>query len=91
MSDGIPEWGGRKAQEYTAMTLETYGTTCHICGLPGANTADHLIPKSIAPERTWDLSNLRPAHGSCNSSKGNRHVDAGGYKVENGMEFFSKA
>lgn len=85
----VPVWGGRKAQEYTAKTLETYGVTCHICGLPGATTADHLVPKSIDPSRTWDLSNLRPAHSGCNSSKGNRRNDDPSSIVENGMEFFS--
>lgn len=84
----IPEWGGRRAQQYTAECLRIHGTTCHICGLPGANSADHLVPKSIDPSLTWSMDNLRPAHKACNSSKGNRRSDDLAGIIENGMGFF---
>jgi 5-methylcytosine-specific restriction endonuclease McrA len=37
-------------------------TTCWLCGGPGADTVDHVVPvaKGGAP---YDLRNLRPAHG----------------------------
>lgn len=41
---------------------------CHICGLPGADTADHLIPRSKGG--TNHPSNLAAAHRACNSRKG---------------------
>lgn len=55
--------------------------TCHICGLlvhkgkfdnfnPKSKTLDHVIPVSLGG--LHDVSNLRLAHFSCNSSKGNR-------------------
>lgn len=47
-------------------------TICHLCGLPGADTVDHIIPLSLAPELAHDISNLRPAHRTCNSRKGNK-------------------
>ncbi|HEY9474658.1 MAG TPA: HNH endonuclease [Mycobacteriales bacterium] len=44
---------------------------CWLCGLPGATTADHITPlsKGGAP---LDPGNLRAAHHSCNSRRGNR-------------------
>jgi hypothetical protein len=46
------------------MMLRRYGTTCHICGHPGAAQADHLEPLAENPGRALDIENLRPAHGA---------------------------
>ena len=43
---------------------------CWLCGKPGADTVDHILPLSKFPELAHDLGNLRPAHRSCNSKKG---------------------
>lgn len=43
---------------------------CHICGQPGADSIDHEIPRSAGGQNT--LGNLRSAHLSCNSAKGDR-------------------
>lgn len=83
------KWGGRKAQQYVRLTLETYGTVCWLCGFPGANTADHIIPRSLGGA-VFNLDNLGPAHKNCNESRGNRPAsdfDA----VEDGTAFFSAA
>ena len=69
MSD-VSGWGGRRAQQLRLLVLDTYGDTCHLCGGYGADTADHLVPRSVAPELAWSLDNLRPAHQRCNSSRG---------------------
>ena len=62
---------GRNPQtRLTALTLAEYGTTCHLCGRPGADTKDHLLPRAYGGLDTLD--NLRPAHRSCNSSRGKR-------------------
>jgi len=45
-------------------------TVCWICGKPGADTADHVVP--VSQGGTSALTNLRPAHLSCNSGRGNR-------------------
>ncbi len=42
---------------------------CALCGLPGADTVDHIVPVSLGG--THELGNLRPAHRKCNSSRGN--------------------
>ena len=67
-------WGGRKAQTMRALTLATYGDTCHLCRRPGADTADHLVPRSRGG--TDDLANLRPAHAGCNYSRGALSIEA---------------
>jgi hypothetical protein len=38
-----------------------HGTVCWLCGHPGADTVDHILP--TAHGGTDELSNLRPAHG----------------------------
>lgn len=64
------EWAGKYAQQLTALTLETYGLTCHLCGEPGADTADHILPRSAGGDDSLD--NLRPAHGPCNYARAAR-------------------
>lgn len=47
---------------------------CSLCGQPGADSVDHVLPKSRYPDLIWELGNMRPAHGDCNSSKGDGAV-----------------
>ena len=61
-------WNGRRSRELRAATLAAHGTVCHLCGLPGADTADHLVPRAAGG--TNELDNLRPAHKACNSARG---------------------
>lgn len=67
-------WGGRIARRLVLACLSTHGTTCHLCGRPGATTADHLIPRAKGGADV--LANLRPAHSSCNSRRGDMDLDA---------------
>ncbi len=66
-------WTGRKARRLRAACLATYGTICHLCGGAGADTADHIIPRSHGG--TDDLANLRPAHATCNYSRRDMSLD----------------
>lgn len=68
------KWGGRKAVRLTALTIATYGDVCHICHNAGANSADHILPRSLGGSD--DIANLRPAHARCNSARGNRILKA---------------
>lgn len=73
-------WGGRGAASLTRLTLETYGTTCHLClkpvrldappRHPMRPSADHVVPRSLGG--TNAIGNLRPAHYGCNSRRGAR-------------------
>jgi len=57
-----PEYRRRRAQ------LLATDDTCWLCGKPGADTADHVIPVSQGGAD----GPLRPAHKRCNSARGNR-------------------
>lgn len=49
---------------------EYFGNKCYLCGEAGTLTKDHVKPIS---KGGWDcLSNLRPAHQSCNSKKNSK-------------------
>jgi hypothetical protein len=88
--DAKPErWGGRRAQAYVALTLAEYGTLCWLCGLPGSNSADHVIPTSLGGA-VYDLRNLGPSHRSCNYARGNRDAKHEATPVESGAAFFSR-
>lgn len=50
---------------------------CWLCGLPGADSVDHVVPLSVLKATgRMDLANspanLRPAHVSCNSRRQDR-------------------
>lgn len=45
---------------------------CHICGQPGADSVDHVLPVVRRPDLAYDLSNLRPAHLVCNKRKSDK-------------------
>lgn len=65
-------WAGnaRRRLALVRLVLANKGRTCHLCGLPGATSADHLIPWSHGGRNT--LENLAPSHFSCNSARGNK-------------------
>lgn len=54
--------------------FRTYGTRCHLCSYPGADTADHV--KSVRAGGNTLLANLRPAHKTCNEFRGARPLSA---------------
>lgn len=86
---GAPsEWGGRRVATFTRRVLEVYGVRCWICGLPGADSVDHVIPRSLGGA-VWDIENAAPAHRRCNYARGNRAIDDPALLVESGASFFS--
>lgn len=86
---GVAEkWGGRKAIEYVYKTLATFGEICALCGMPGANSADHIIPISKGGA-VYVLENLQPAHRRCNYGRQAKPMSE--YElVHNGTAWFGK-
>lgn len=70
--------GGRPWRRLVAYVVRRDGGICHLCGRPGADSADHLIP--VAEGGTDDPSNLRAVHHNagprCNRVRGTLPVDA---------------
>jgi hypothetical protein len=68
------KWAGPKVRQLIDYTLATKGTTCHLCGLPGADSADHDPPRSVlvragVPDPDAPAY-LYPAHWSpCNNNR----------------------
>jgi hypothetical protein len=74
----IPAWGGRRVARITAMVLAARGTTCHLCGLPGADSPDHDPPRSVliasgVPDPDA-LTYLFPSHLLCNKRRRARPI-----------------
>lgn len=69
-------WGGRRVAELRAAVLAEHGPWCWLCGgpldlgRPGAIHLDHVQPR--ADGGTDDPANLRPAHQTCNQTRGRR-------------------
>jgi hypothetical protein len=72
-------WSGRKVRRLVDLTLMAKGTTCHLCGLEGANSADHDPPRDDllragVPDPDA-LVFLWPAHRlPCNIARGKRPI-----------------
>mgnify|MGYP002041581375 CR=1 FL=1 len=63
-------WSGNQAARLRLAVLERDHGVCWICGRPGADTADHLVPRSRGGSNA--LCNLAAAHARCNYARGNR-------------------
>ena len=74
----MPKRGGSRPWRRTvARIIHRDHGICHICGLPGADSADHVIPHSQGG--TDHPSNLRAAHHdvwpNCNRIRGDRSIE----------------
>ena len=60
--------GRRWLKVSRAVIIRDHGI-CHVCHLPGADTADHIV--SIKYGGAWyDMANLKAAHRGCNARRG---------------------
>lgn len=68
----MTKYDGRSSQAWKKLRRQILegNDICWLCGKPGSDTVDHILPLSKFPELAHDLGNLRPAHKSCNSKKG---------------------
>lgn len=57
----------RKHGKHRQAVMHLHQGICHLCGKPYADTIDHIVP--VAHGGSDDVSNLKPAHTSCNSRK----------------------
>lgn len=70
----MPARTGRPWRErIVPAVLRRDGSICHLCGKPGADTADHLIPWSQGG--TNELTNLAAAHTYCNRVRSDRDIE----------------
>lgn len=70
----MTQWGGRRVQQFRAFVLAQKGTVCHLCGGDGADTVDHVIPRSKGG-LPFALANAEPAHSSCNYARQDQDLD----------------
>lgn len=68
----MPARTGRPWQRLKARIIRRDGGICHLCGKPGADTADHLVPHSHGGSDA--PANLAAAHVDCNRRRGTRAV-----------------
>lgn len=63
---------GRSTRSFKRMRARILeeSNVCWLCGQPGADTVDHIVPLKVAPQLGEVPGNLAPAHRSCNSRKG---------------------
>lgn len=73
MGNPTPSRTGRPWQRLKRRVIRRDGGICHLCGQPGADTADHLVPHSHGG--TMAMTNLAAAHIDCNRRRGNRPID----------------
>lgn len=83
------DWSGSRVARMTQYCLETYGSICWLCGLPGADSVDHVIPRSRGGA-VWDIRNMAPAHRRCNFARGDREPTDAALLVEDGTDFFKQ-
>lgn len=79
MTGRVPAWGGNRARQLVRACLTLKGTTCHLCGLGGADSADHNPPRSqLIQAGVRDPDAMRflfPAHyAPCNRDRRDRPI-----------------
>ena len=70
----MPRIWGRTTESWKRLRARVLSESdiCWLCGQPGSDTLDHIVPLSIAPHLGESPDNVAPAHRSCNSSRGAR-------------------
>lgn len=73
----MPSRTGRPWTRTKARVIRRDAGICHLCGRPGADTADHIVPVAHHGA-VYDLANLAAAHHDvwphCNRLRGDRSI-----------------
>jgi 5-methylcytosine-specific restriction endonuclease McrA len=68
---------GRPWRRTVARVIKRDGGVCHLCGGKGADSADHVIPRSMGGPDT--MPNLKAVHHDvepkCNRRRGNQDLE----------------
>lgn len=71
-----PGWNGRHIRNALTYVTTRDGDSCILCGHPGANSVEHVLPVSTHPDLEWDPTNWRPSHlHGAGTPKGCQHPD----------------
>lgn len=55
-------WNTRQIHQALTHVIARDGGTCWLCGHPGANSIDHVIPVIQRPDLEWTSTNWKGAH-----------------------------
>jgi 5-methylcytosine-specific restriction protein A len=73
----MPKRTGRPFQRRKRTVIRRDGGICHLCGQPGADSADHIEPWSVSHDDS--LTNLAAVHHDvapyCNRLRGDKPLD----------------
>lgn len=79
----MPKRTGRPWQRLKAKIIRRDGGICHLCGQPGADTADHLQPVALGGP-VYDPTNLAAAHQRCNTRRHTKPIDVARARIAKG-------